>query len=263
MIISAVTFVHNEGDKIGNALENLAPYVDEVLICDLESTDNTVDVAYNYTKNIYRVPHLLCGDSYKQFLTYTAKGDWLLWFYGDELFSKSFLESMRKFADSQDYDAYQIMRHEYRDGTRLMPHGTSESPNYQNRFHRKGKGIFYSELVHAELHGQYRSCPLPPEYWMEHRKTNVDQEIDNFRLYVWMNYLIWKYRDTKVEPYKTYIRSYRQIISESEAKNETGERMIHPAEEVWWEWWKFKDHARIPIWTWATVKKELEAVAKD
>lgn len=261
MKISAVSFVYNEGDKIGACLENIAPYMDEILLVDLESTDRTVEEAYKYTKNIHIVPHLVCGDFYKQWLSYNSTGDWLLWFYPDERFSDAFLKSMRRFCESTDWDAYSLMRHEYRDGIRLMPHGTNESPNYQCRLHRKGQGIFYSELVHAELHGTYRHCPLPPEYHMEHRKGNADQEFDNYRLYVEMHHLIWKYRDTTVEPYKTYIRSYRQIISESEAKNADGTRMVHPAEELWFEWWKHKDASRIPIWKWATVKKELEAAS--
>ena len=259
--ISAVSFVHNEASKIGECLRRLRPYVDQILICDLESTDGTAEAAYEHTKDIYPVPHLVCGDFYKQWLAFSAKGDWLLWFYPDELFDTHFLKDMDHLIKSAEYDAYSIMRHEYRDDIRLMPHGTPQSPNYQNRFHRRGHGIFYTELVHAELHGKYRHCPLPPEYFMEHRKTTDDQEFDNYRLYVEMHHLIWKYRDTKVEPYRTYIKSYRQIISESEAKNATGERMIAPAEEIWWAWWRFKDHKRIPIWTWATVKEEMEKIA--
>jgi hypothetical protein len=139
------------------------------------------------------------------------------------------------------------MRHEYRDGTRLMPHGTIESPNYQNRFHRKGQGIFYTELVHAELHGRYKPCYLPPEMFMEHRKTDVAQTFDGVRTYTEMCHLIWKYRDTQLEPYKTFINSYRRIIAESEAKNADGSRNVHPAEELWWEWWKWKDAERIPL----------------
>lgn len=260
--ISAVTFAYNEADKIGTCLKRLKPYVDEIMICDLESTDGTMEAAMDFTKQVYRVPHLVCGDFYKQWLAFNASGDWLLWFYPDELFGEHFLKDMDFLAKTADYDAYSLMRHEYRDDVRLMPHGTPEGPNYQNRFHRKGRGIFYTELVHAELHGKYRHCPLPPEYFMEHRKTWPDQEFDNYRLYVEMHHLLWKYRDTKLEPYRTYLKSYRQIISESEAKNADGSRMVHPAEEIWFRWWDFKDAERIPIWKWATVKKELEAVGK-
>lgn len=243
--ISAVSFVYNEEKDIRAALENLAPHVDEILIVDMDSTDRTAEIAYDFTKEIYKKPHLVCGDQYKDFLAHTAKGDWVLWFYPDERFGDSFLKKMRDFADSDKYDAYAVMRHEYRDGTRLMPHGTDESPNFQNRFHRRGQGIFYTELVHAELHGRFRACYLPSEYFMEHRKTDVSQEFDNYRTYVEMKHLLWKYRDTKIQPYKTFCDSYRQIIHDSEAKNADGSRMRHYAEEFWWRWWTFKDKPRV------------------
>lgn len=245
--ISAVSFVYNEEGDIRECLENIRPHVDEILLVDMDSSDKTAEVAYDFTKEIYRMPHLVCGDYYKQFLAYTAKGDWLLWFYPDERFSADFFSKIREFAESDKFDAYALMRHEYRDGIRLMPHGTNESPNYQSRFHRRGQGIFYTELVHAELHGRFRPCPLPPEYYMEHRKTNVSQEFDNYRTYVEMKHLLWKYRDTKIEPYRMYCDSYRQIIRESEAKNKDGSRMVHPAEELWWRWWDFKNSERMDI----------------
>lgn len=244
--ISAVSFVWNEEKDIKECLENLAPHVDEILIVDMDSTDKTAEIAYDFTKEIYKKPHLICGDQYKDFLAHTAKGDWLLWFYPDERFGESFLKKMHEFADSDKYDAYAVMRHEYRDGTRLMPHGTDESPNFQNRLHRKGHGIFYTELVHAELHGRARSCYLPSEYFMEHRKTDVAQTFDGVRTYVEMKKLIWQYRETNVQPYKTFVDSYRRIVAESEAKNVDGSRLRHASEEFWWKWFEFKDDERLP-----------------
>lgn len=245
--ISAVSFIYNEESCIKEALENIAPHVDEILLVDMDSTDRTREIAYEFTKEIYLLPHLICGDSYKQFLSYTAKGDWLLWFYPDERFSNEFLGKIRSLSESDNYDAYALMRHEYRDGIRLMPHGTAESPNYQNRFHRRGQGIYYTELVHAELHGRFRGCYLPPELYMEHRKTDENQGFDNWRTYVEMKHLLWKYRDTKIEPYKTFCDSYRRIISESEVKNNDGSRLRHPAEELWWEWWIHRDENRMTL----------------
>lgn len=245
--VSAVSFVYNEEKDIKECLENIAPHVDEILIVDMDSTDKTAEIAYGFTNQIYRLPHLICGDFYKQFLAYNAKGDWLLWFYPDERFSQDFLQKMKGLTETDTFDAYALMRHEYRDGIRLMPHGTNESPNFQNRLHRRGQGIFYTELVHAELHGRFRSCGLPPEYFMEHRKTNVGQEFDNYRTYCEMKHLLWKYRDTKLYPYKEYLDSYRKIIHDSEAKNADGSRMVHPAEELWWRWWDFKDSERMPL----------------
>lgn len=254
--ISAVSFVYQEEKDIEACLSELKPFVDEILIVDMDSTDKTAELAYRYTMDIFRKPHLICGDQYKEFLANRAKGDWILWFYPDERFSNKFLSEMKSFCESDKFDAYAVMRHEYRDGIRLMPHGTSPSPNYQNRLHRKGQGIFYTELVHAELHGRARSCYLPEDYYMEHRKTDVAQDFDGIRTYAEMAHLLWKFRDTKVEPYKTFLDSYRRVISESEAKNSDGSRNVSPAEEHWYHWWKHKDESRIPLIEWKLKTSE-------
>jgi len=252
MKISAVSFVYNEQDNIRQCLESLKDYVDEILLVEMCSTDKTLSIAYEFTREIYRKPHLICGDAYKEFLHYKSKGDWLLWFYPDEIFNPKFLTSLRTLIESDKYDAYALMRHEYRDGYKLPEYGNLNNPNYQNRLHRKCEKIFYTELVHAEIHGSYETCYLPEEYWMEHHKKVADQEFDNFRLYAEYKHLIWKYRDTKVEPYQSYVRSYNKIISESEDKNRTGERMMHPAEERWWEWWKYSGDTRKTLEEWKT-----------
>lgn len=256
MEISAVSFIYNEEENIREALENIRDFVDEIVLVEMCSTDRTLQIAYEYTKEIYKKPHLICGDAYKEFLHYKAKGDWLLWFYPDERFNPKFLEDMRRLAESPTFDAYALMRHEYRDGTRLPEYGTLNNPNYQNRFHRKCDRIFYTELVHAEIHGQYESCMLPEDYWMEHRKKVADQEFDNFRLYAEYKHLIWKYRDTKVDPYRTYIESYKRIIRESEDKNRTGERMRHGSEEFWWRWWEFAGDTRKTLEEWKRFLEE-------
>ena len=157
---------------------------------------------------------------------------------------------MKTLIDNPNYDAYALIRKEYRNGVLLPQYGTNENPNYQNRLHRRCSNIFYTELVHAELHGSYRTCYLPLDYWMEHWKKVSDQEFDNCRLYVEYKHLIWKYRDTKTEPFRTYVNSYRKIVEESEDKNRTGERMRHPAEELWWKWWEFSGDGRKTLEDW-------------
>lgn len=240
MKLSALSFVYNEEEHIENSLKALRPHVNEILIVDLESTDKTREIAEKYVDKIYVRPYLLCGDQYKMFLREQSAGDWILWFYPDELWIQKTAEALKKIIQTDKYDAFAFMRQEYMDGIRLMPHGTTQSPNYQNRLHRKCDKIFYTELVHAEIHGSYHTCPMPPEYHFEHYKSSKSQEFDNVRLYIWYKYLVWLYGDTQVEPYKTYVESYRKIISDSEAKIVSGERRKHPAEEEWWKWRDFK-----------------------
>lgn len=251
--ISVLSFIYNEASVIEESLKCIRPHVDEIIVTDLDSTDGTREIAEKYCDQVYLKPWLMCGDHYKSFLRARAKCDYILWWYPDEFYPEKTAKALRAVVDTGEYTAYSFMRQEYMDNVRvgfretpdgeMIYHGTPESPNYQNRLHKRCDEIFYTGLVHAEIHGEYHCCQMPPEYYMEHRKTSRDQEFDNVRLYIWYKYLVWLYGDTKVEPYKTYVDSYRKIIHDSEEKNATGERRTHPAEEEWWNW---RDYPLVP-----------------
>ena len=256
--ISVVAFVHNEEQNIIDWLTNLKKYVSEIIIFDLESTDNTFELCKQFTDKVYKRPQLICGDSYKQELCYISKGDWLLWTYPDERFSESSLKIFDKVTSTDRWNAYSFMRHEYMDSIRvcfqeasgsrrILAFGTPDSPNYQCRLHKKDDRIYYTEFVHAEIHGQFNICNMPPEYFIEHFKTSKDQEFDNVRLYIFYKFLIWKYGNTQVPEYKKYVDSYRTIVRDSEKANLEGRRKIHLAEEFWWAYRKFAQEDRLTL----------------
>ena len=256
MSVSALSFIWNEAQNIDKCLSAIRPYVDEMLIIDLQSTDDTVKLCQKYTDQVYVRPYLLCGDFYKAELVHRAKGDWLLWFYPDELWIQKTMEALVKLSSANTkWNAFAFMRREYMDGVRIAffqdgkrtEFGTPECPNWQNRLHKNDGRIFYTEFVHAELHGEYEVGPAPSEYYFEHHKTSRDQEFDNARFYIYYQVLTWKYGNTSLEPYKKYVDSYRKIISDSEKKNLSGDRKILLAEEFWWEWWKYFDLPRVTL----------------
>jgi glycosyltransferase involved in cell wall biosynthesis len=256
--VSALSFVYNEEEHLDACLAALRPHVDEIVIADLESADGTRAIAEKYADKIFDVPWLICGDSYKPMLHYASECDWMLWFYADELFPAKTAEIFRSITETNEFTAFSFMRREYMDDVRLafrpsgeagscVYHGTIESPNYQNRLHKRIEGVFYNGLVHWEVPKQLHSCPMPPEYFFEHRKSSRGQEFDNIRLYIFYHYLSWFYGDTQVEPYAEQVQSYHHIIKQSEAKNLSGERKISLAEEFWWDWRKYADRPRITL----------------
>ncbi len=245
--LTAVSFVFNEIETVEQSLIALRPHVDEIVIVDLESKDGTTDVIKKYADKMYVRPWMMCGDGYKPFLREHAAGDWLLWFYPDEIFPERTAKSLKSIINTNEYTSFAFMRQEYMDGIRLMPHGTPESPNYQNRLHKKMDGVEYNGLVHWEVPKELHTCPMPPEYYFEHHKTSVGQEFDSIRLYIFYHHLIWLYGDTQLEPYAESVRSYHDIINQSEAKNLSGERGISLAEEFWWDWSKYADRPRLSL----------------
>ncbi len=252
--ISLLSWVYNEEPNIGEWIAQIRPYVKEIIVIDCESTDGTPTVIRECFPEVklYILPHLVCGDQYRLQLVQMATQPWILWSYPDERWPEKTLKVFEKLVQSNQYNAFSFMRHEYLDDERVrfgLPnneegfgfHGTDKFPNYQTRLFKRGEGIWWSDLVHAEYHGPARVCPMPPEYYMEHRKTRKDQEFDNIRTYLWLKYLIWKYGDTTLEPFKTFIDSYKRIERETLAS-----RPELPAEA---EWWKWREHMKLPGFT--------------
>ena len=58
--ISACMIVLDEGMMIYNVLESVAPFVDEIIVCDTGSEDNTVEEIEKAQKSICR-PTTTCG----------------------------------------------------------------------------------------------------------------------------------------------------------------------------------------------------------
>lgn len=259
--ISVLSFIYNEEKNIDRWLTSLKPYAYEIIIFDLESTDNSFELCRKYTDKVYKRPYLLCGDEYKQELHFMAKGDALLWTYPDELFPESTLNVFDKLLKSENWNAFSFMRHEYMDGVRvcfkqgekILAFGTPESPNYQCRLHKNDGKIFYTGLVHFELDGDYNACNLPPEYNFEHWKESTAQEFDNIRLYILYKASIFRYGDTAIEPYKRYIDSYRKIVRDSEKANLSGVRKISLAEEFWWDWRRYATMNRLTLDEFKTI----------
>ncbi len=247
-MISALSFIYNEADNIEASMKALEGGVDEFVIFDLESTDGTGDIAKKFTNNVFTVPYLLCGDGYKNQLVTKAKGDWLLWFYPDEVFSECAVKSFKQLMEeavSSKVNCYAFMQRMFWNGERatclknnvVEYYGTSRVPTYAIRLIKRTPELFYTELVHGEVHGNLKLVNLSDEeLYLSHYKTTKSQDFSNFRVNIGYKYLISRYGDTKIQPYKDFIDSYKKMISDNEAKNLSGERQINLSEEFWWNW---------------------------
>lgn len=82
--ISLTMIVRNESAFLADCLESVKNEVDEMIIVDTGSTDDTVRVARRYTPNIYRFPWNNDFSSARNFAIKQATGDWILALDADE-----------------------------------------------------------------------------------------------------------------------------------------------------------------------------------
>lgn len=85
MQISLCMIVKDEEDTLGNCLESIADLVDEIIIVDTGSSDNTIQVAEKYTKKIY---HFAWEDDFakaRNFAFSKASKDYVMWLDADDI----------------------------------------------------------------------------------------------------------------------------------------------------------------------------------
>jgi glycosyltransferase involved in cell wall biosynthesis len=148
--ISAVISAFNEEKNIERCLKSLA-FVDEIIVVDNSSTDNTAKIAKNFTNNIYsQANNPLEVDIQKNYGFEKATSDWILSIDADEEVSKQLKEEILEVLKKRTIvSGYWIPRQNYIFGKWIEHSGWY--PDYQLRLFKKGKGKFVNTHVHEPM----------------------------------------------------------------------------------------------------------------
>ena len=82
--ISAIVHARNEATRIAECLETLGGWTDEIIVCDMESSDETVEIASRYTDNILSHPAIPEFDRARNVSAMRAKYKWVFYLDADE-----------------------------------------------------------------------------------------------------------------------------------------------------------------------------------
>jgi len=99
-VISAVLIVRDEAANLRACLESVKPHVDEIVVVDTGSTDDTVAIAKSLAD---RVEHFEWCDDFgaaRNFAWKLAKGPWVIWLDGDDVLQGG--EHLREIAKRYD-----------------------------------------------------------------------------------------------------------------------------------------------------------------
>lgn len=147
--ISATVITFNEEQNIRDCLESIA-WMDEIIVVDAFSTDNTVAICRQYTDRVVQRQwpgHVL----QKQFALEQARGQWILSLDADERLSpEAAAEIRRKVVDgSTAADGFVFPRQSFYLG-RWILHG-GWYPDRKLRLVRRGKGKWTGDDPHDKL----------------------------------------------------------------------------------------------------------------
>ncbi len=147
--ISALVITKNEAHNISDCLESVQ-WVDEIIVVDAHSTDETVQLAKGFTEQVFVRPWPGFGLQ-KNFGMKQATSDWILIVDADERVSDELAEELQAFRalPRTDAAAFRIARKNYFYGEWVRYGGAY--PDYQIRLCQRGQAHYNDVGVHENL----------------------------------------------------------------------------------------------------------------
>lgn len=146
-MLSVIVITKNEAGHIARCLESVS-WVDEIIVLDSGSTDDTVPICRRYTDKVYQTDWPGFGIQ-KQRAVDKATGDWILSVDADEVVTPELRAEIEKVLQQAHYSGYEIPRLSSYCG-RQMRHG-GWWPDYVLRLFRHDCGRFSDSAVHETI----------------------------------------------------------------------------------------------------------------
>ena len=145
--ISACYIVKNEAINLAKSIKSLKNQVNEIVVVDTGSTDNTIVVARKLGAKIYSFPWQDDFSQARNFALSKAKGDWLILLDADEYFTAKTAGNIRQvIRQAQQADGLLIQMVNYD-----VDKAEIQDYFYQLRIVRNQQGLHYEGKIHEEL----------------------------------------------------------------------------------------------------------------
>ena len=147
-MISAILITRNEETHIRACLESIS-WVDEIVVVDSASTDDTIAICREFTDDIIIADWPGFGPQKNRALE-AANGEWVLSIDADERVTPSLREELRAIERNPDAPSSWLIPRRSSYCGRMMRHG-GWYPDYVLRFFRRQSGRFSDDLVHERF----------------------------------------------------------------------------------------------------------------
>lgn len=145
-MLSVIIIAKNEALNIQRCLESVQ-WADEIIVLDSGSSDNTVDIAKQYTTQVYSTDWQGYGVQKQRALGYVTQ-PWVLNLDADESVSDALKADIQAIIRENRADACRIPIQMHFEGKRLRH---SSSPSRHARLFKKEGAFFSPDLVHEKI----------------------------------------------------------------------------------------------------------------
>lgn len=152
-MISAVLVNLNEEEKLDRCLASLAGFAREIVVLDLGSTDESVEICKKYNAKVFKHDFVSFVEKVRNYIISKANGDWILVLDPDEAVSDSLKYKLEQISKENKVVAVNIPRKNIFFG-RWIAH-TNWWPDKHIRFFKKGQVEWISKIhKYPEVAGQ-------------------------------------------------------------------------------------------------------------
>lgn len=175
--LSVVIITKNESKNIKDCLESVK-WADEIVVVDSGSTDNTVDLAKQYTNKVIYNEWKGFADQ-KYFAVLQATNEWILSLDADERITDKLKQEIINL-DENIADGFEIKRDNFFFGKKIR--GSGWGNDFQMRLFRKSKVSVNNRLVHEKFLVDGKVAKLKNSI-LHYSYTNFEDTFDKINLY--------------------------------------------------------------------------------
>lgn len=183
--ITAVVHTYNSEKTLYSCLESLVGLVDEILVCDMYSTDATVPIAEHFNATVIYHEYTGLAESARDYAVRQAQNDWVFILDSDETAPKALLTYLRGVMAEPEgsCDGVLIPCQNIIWGKPLR----AAYPDHKLRFFRKAQFHAWPTLVHRGVivHGPKRTIPGRNKHMaIQHQSYgSIDEFIEKMNRY--------------------------------------------------------------------------------
>ncbi len=181
--ISAVINTYNEEKNISISINSVKDWVDEIIVCDMYSTDKTVELAKKLGAKVvyHKLTHFV--EPARNFAISKATKDWILVLDADEEIPDHLAKRLIELTNQSEVDHIWINRKNIVFGKWMK--ATMWWPDYHIRFFKKG-AVLWSNKIHSkpEVKGEGLKLEETEELAIiHHHYDSVSQFIERMNRY--------------------------------------------------------------------------------
>ncbi|TDG15171.1 glycosyltransferase family 2 protein [Seongchinamella unica] len=199
--LSLCMIVKNEAFFLRDCLSRAAPHVDDIVVVDTGSTDDTRDIAREFTDRLYDFQWRDDFAAARNHALAQANGDWIIVLDADEVIAPEDWQRIRELIERTDKDAFFLTQYNYsvepldKDWvpipakTAYSRHYKGYRPNPIARLFRNREDIRYQGRVHEVIDysladGSWQVLDIPIHHHMDEdpSKMQVDRQLNYLRI---------------------------------------------------------------------------------